>query len=1401
MKRPFLAILRTLFLGISLSIVSVVFAENAKAVPKKLEKKEIPQESSEKQLANPTANQTAKLEPKETAYKIGAKTNTQKIATNSGYTINYNNVSILEYIRFVSKICNINFLFNEADLNFNVTVVSEEPITASSVMATLIQILRIHGLILLEQDNSLVIHTSADVKQFPKIVTSEEGLDTKTPIVTRVFKVKNAKVDSLAAIIRPMISKDAILEVSPETRHLIITDVTPNIKKIAELIATIDSPQNPLEIETYKTKTNAPDYLISLATQILAPLMQGNPLILVPQDITGVIFIVSTPQLIERAVSVLNSLDQVPQEGFKRSIKGATIFVYKIQNRSASDIMQALQNIAQNLQETRGGTNTLVDAIQTLKYIKETNSLLFTGTPDAIEKLKEILLVIDIKGEGEEIIKKGAFFIYKPLHRGAHDIENALKEISVNLKSSNLAEKDLLATIQSAKIIESNKSLLFTGDPSTFTKIKELLAYVDIPVAEDGKILGPTTFLIYKPQYVNGENLIFSLKDIASSLEKANLADPALLKVINEMQWIPSTNSIIFTGDQTSLKKIESIIHTIDLPENQKKTGKIFAGTQFFIYKPKHVKGEELVSALKDVAVSLKKGELADPSFLKTIEKMQWVSSTNSLVFTGDSDSLKRVEAVIKTIDLPAAQKKMISKPTYFLYKLQHMPGNIVQADLDNFAAKLKAQNVLNPDLVSLIENIKWVKETNSLLLTGTPSAIDEAKELISKYDVLRKKGPTQENFYMYKPEYVTPEKIQQSLKDLADNLQAAGLADPDFILAINSMKYVASTRSIVFTGNDKTLKKIQDLIKTIDLPPAGVPKVGKATFFIYKVKIAEPQKMINALQSLATDLQRSGTAEKEIIDSLMTVKYVQDTGSLLFTGTHDTLVKVQPLVEKFDNSALAPEGKVTTLPSSYYVYKPQYLSGPALENSLLEFESHLKATGYNNPDLYSAIESVKWVEKTNSLIISGNPKSVEEIRTLLQTFDVQGKAVAVPLTTESIQPIDNVSFLVYKLQFHRGDEIQIALRQIAKEMMESKAAINQNLLNAINSIQWIQVTNSLLTSGDHETVSRLKDLIKSLDIPLKQVFIEILVIETTFGNLLTFGLDWGGKFLYKNRMIASTSNFPPNTNFSSGFPAGLQNISATSNPNGGSIPFSSGFDLGVIGDIIMHKGKSFLSLGSLLEALQQDNETTILMTPKVIAQDSKTSTLFFGQNIPFVGSTVANQTANTLTTTNIEYRDVGMSLSITPVLGNNDVVTLSISLEKTATEPNDQTNGIPIINGVSGITTTKTSMDTTVHLPNKNFLVLSGMVTETKSRQKSGIPCLGSIPVIGAAFSQLNRSDQRNNVVIFLRPHIINSYRDLQTVSEAEEESFKEAAGSPILEKEFEEGTEMIKSILPDDQ
>jgi type III secretion protein C len=380
----------------------------------------------------------------------------------------------------------------------------------------------------------------------------------------------------------------------------------------------------------------------------------------------------------------------------------------------------------------------------------------------------------------------------------------------------------------------------------------------------------------------------------------------------------------------------------------------------------------------------------------------------------------------------------------------------------------------------------------------------------------------------------------------------------------------------------------------------------------------------------------------------------------------------------------------------------------------------------------------------------------------------------------------EKFQFSVFKLQYHSGSEIQEAIKKIAADL-KNQPSTPQKLIDAIHSMQWVKSTNSLLCSGDKETMESLKELVDSLDIPLRQVFIEILVIETDVKKSLDFGLQWAAGGEYKGKFGFGMGNFSPDHRGST-FAHALQGIDAVHPPSGmNQIPVGSGFDLGVIGDIIMHKGRSFLSLGSLVSALQADGDSTIVLNQKIITQDNKNSTIFVGDNIPFPGSVVQTIGPSQQTTANIEYRDIGVSLSITPMLGDGDIITLDLDQEiSEALNTPSFSSGNTTVNGIRS---TKTNMVTHVHVPDKHFLVLSGMIRNTKMRHKSGIPCLGSIPWIGAAFSKTRKEDEKRNIIIFVRPHIIRSFEDYERVTQNQEEVFKNQANAA----DFDAGVDLV--------
>jgi type III secretion protein C len=83
-------------------------------------------------------------------------------------------------------------------------------------------------------------------------------------------------------------------------------------------------------------------------------------------------------------------------------------------------------------------------------------------------------------------------------------------------------------------------------------------------------------------------------------------------------------------------------------------------------------------------------------------------------------------------------------------------------------------------------------------------------------------------------------------------------------------------------------------------------------------------------------------------------------------------------------------------------------------------------------------------------------------------------------------------------------------------------------------------------------------------------------------------------------------------------------------------------------------------------------------------------------------------------------------------------------------------------------------------------------MIRNTKAQHKAGLPCLGGLPWIGAAFSKTRQNDEKRNVIIFVRPHIIQSFQDYQRLTQQQEEVYRSQANA----KDFDQAIE----ILPDE-
>jgi type III secretion protein C len=206
---------------------------------------------------------------------------------------------------------------------------------------------------------------------------------------------------------------------------------------------------------------------------------------------------------------------------------------------------------------------------------------------------------------------------------------------------------------------------------------------------------------------------------------------------------------------------------------------------------------------------------------------------------------------------------------------------------------------------------------------------------------------------------------------------------------------------------------------------------------------------------------------------------------------------------------------------------------------------------------------------------------------------------------------------------------------------------------------------------------------------------------------------------------------------------------------------------------------------------LQEEGRTTTILNQKILAQDSRMSQIFVGQNVPFTGSIITTSGISQTTNANLEYRNIGVSLNITPNIGDNGIITLEIDEEITE-EANIGTSDNSDVNtqSVNGIRTNKTSMQTRVHVPDKAFVVLSGQIRNTKTVAKSGLPCLGGLPMIGAAFSQSLKENENADVVIFIRPEIIQTTEQWKEISEQQEDIYRDQSDPEA----FDFGVDLVK-------
>ena len=303
----------------------------------------------------------------------------------------------------------------------------------------------------------------------------------------------------------------------------------------------------------------------------------------------------------------------------------------------------------------------------------------------------------------------------------------------------------------------------------------------------------------------------------------------------------------------------------------------------------------------------------------------------------------------------------------------------------------------------------------------------------------------------------------------------------------------------------------------------------------------------------------------------------------------------------------------------------------------------------------------------------------------------------------------------------------------------------------AAGFIQADPTTNSLIITANEVLYRNLRMIIDQLDARRAQVYVESLIVEVSASKAAEFGIQWAGSTGSGNsnyRVGALTS-----------FGKGGNNLGAQANAllgtTGTPLTPGNGLSIGVLKQV---NGK--LELGTLARALESQANANILSMPNLFTLDNEEARIIVGQNVPFITGQFTTNASGSGTGVNpfqtIERRDIGLSLRVRPQISEGGTVKMAIYQETSTIQETT----------VSGLITSKRSIDTNVLVDDGQIIVLGGLIEDSLNESIEKVPGLGDLPFLGSLFRYKTKTRGKTSLMVFLRPTVVRN--DAQSTSVA---------------------------------
>ena len=505
--------------------------------------------------------------------------------------------------------------------------------------------------------------------------------------------------------------------------------------------------------------------------------------------------------------------------------------------------------------------------------------------------------------------------------------------------------------------------------------------------------------------------------------------------------------------------------------------------------------------------------------------------------------------------------------------------------------------------------------------------------------------------------------------------------------------------------------------------------------------------------------------------DNDMVIRYVY------FLQNGDPL-KIQPLISKFQGStgslmvykdlkALIFTDKSHNIRSLMTIVKeldkpvaPQTMSVIKLKqanvedvinlyNSLKPSSGQQRAWAQDNKDpateFFSQNISLAGDKRTNTLIILGQKDSVSRLEDfIIKYIDIDPKTSKSPV-------------FVYYLEYTNASDMQKTISSLVTYGSNTSAGQYGGVRGGQKYLQPMTIvadshSNSLIVNSTAEDYPAVEKLIKELDVPQKQVALEVLIVQVTGTKRKELGSQISGPNsdnTFLRSVSGQTSGIPP-----------ASGIVTTPGGQGLAQSIKSSLSSLLLSPVVRETGSTLLTFGqpiwAVFKILKTITSTKILQNPFVVVSNNSKALVKVGTSRRVVTGEAITSSGSS-SSTGYQTAEANMSVTIVPQVNDEKIINLAIAID----------NNQFVNNAVNDAVQDQKSITTMAAVADGEVLVLGGIMADSDSSSTNGVPLLSKIPLLGWLFKSKANSQGKNIFIVFICPKILDNVNHQSDVQE----------------------------------